>query len=193
MKTRKIPKGAIKVMLPDVQQPDDYSCGAGVFMSIASYFGVGPEELETIKLRLGTNPEHGTYYREIEKYANELGLKARVRTNMTRRQLKRLLDRGVPVIVSMQAYADDESVYADPEHNKDGHYIAAIGYDDEDVFYFMDPSIAGQRGFLPWDELKRRWHEDEGWSEPEIHQRLAIVIKPGKGMRGSSYRARRIA
>lgn len=192
MKTRKIPKGAIKVRLPDVQQPDDYSCGAAVLMSVGSYYLVGPDRLEAFKKRLGTEPEHGTYYKEIESYANELGLKARVHQHVTRKRLKKWLDRGIPVILSMQGWAEDQSVYDNPSHNDDGHFVVAIGYDDEDFFYFMDPSITGMRGFLSWKELKKRWHENEGADKTEISCRLAIVIKAGKKGRPSHRRARRV-
>ena len=72
--TREVPDGAIKVDIPGVQQRDDYSCGAAALMAVGSYFGVGPDDLEEYKKKLGTNEENGTNVYEILKYARELGL-----------------------------------------------------------------------------------------------------------------------
>jgi predicted double-glycine peptidase len=180
MRFHRIPAGAIKIDLPDVRQPDNFSCGAGVFMSIASYNNVGPLDLEEIKEALGTNSESGTYYRRIVDYANRLGLNASVQIGMTRRQLIKLIDQRIPVILSMQAYALDPVVYKDPDHQDDGHYIAAIGYDKRDNFYFMDPSITARRGYLPWRELDKRWQENEGWEVKEFYRHLGIIVRPGR-------------
>ena len=60
-KYQEFPANAIKVPIPDVQQPDDYSCGAAAFMSICSYYGVGPEELDVMKSELRTTSRNGTY------------------------------------------------------------------------------------------------------------------------------------
>lgn len=180
MSEHQIPGGAIKITLPEVQQPDAYSCGAAALMSVAAYYGVGPEKLEDFKAALGTTPEHGTYYRNMETYACSLGLDVSVHTDMTCDELKKLLDEHAPVILSIQAYADDPKVYDNPASNADGHYVVAIGYDGEGNFYFMDPSLPARRGFLPGSELDQRWHENEGSSEPEIYQHLAIVVKPGQ-------------
>src|SRR3990167_1816064 len=142
---RQIPGGAIKINLPEVQQPDDYSCGAAALMSVAAYYGVGPEKLEQFKAAAGTTAEHGTYYRNMENYVRSLGLDVSVKTEMTIDELKKLLDEQVPIILSIQAYADDLKVYDDPNSNADGHYVVAIGYDMEGNFYFMDPSLPARR------------------------------------------------
>jgi len=181
-----MPPSAIKVPLPDVQQPDDYSCGAAALMAICSYYGVGPEELEDLKTDLHTTSRSGTDYRNMVKEARKLGLEVKlVKDGMRREELQRALDDKKPVICSIQAYADDKDVYdlapeerLKPKNNRDGHYVVAIGYDG-DTFYFMDPSLTGRRGFLPWAELDRRWHENEGTThDPEVHSHLAIIIGP---------------
>ncbi len=173
---REIPKGAIKIAHPAIQQPDNYSCGAGAMMSAAARIGVGPERIEEFKAGLKTNPEHGTYYRDILDYAKSLGLNAALHIGMTKRQLKKLLEKQYSIILSMQAYADDPVEYDDPSIELSGHYILAEGFDDEDYFYFMDPSLHGRRGFMSWPELRKRWHENEGSAKVESYSRLAIVI-----------------
>lgn len=174
---RKIPKGAIKIVYPAIQQPDNYSCGAGALMAVAARLGVGPERIEEFKAALKTNAAHGTYYADICTYANHLGLDASVQIGVSKRRLKRLLDKQVSVIISFQAWADDASEYDDLDREENGHFAVADGYDDECV-YFMDPSLHGRRGFLEWGEFQQRWHENEGSAKVERYSRLAIVIRP---------------
>src|SRR3954454_11505989 len=68
---RDVPVGAIKIPLRDCQQPDDYSCGTCAFMSVCSYYGVGPKRLDAFKIRLRTTQEEGTGYKRMMKYAEK--------------------------------------------------------------------------------------------------------------------------
>ncbi len=69
------------------------------------------------------------------------------------------LDRGVPVLLAIQAWADPPP--ADPAgwagRTGDGHYVVAVGHDAE-RFYFEDPAMFGV-GFIPKAELEARWHD----------------------------------
>jgi predicted double-glycine peptidase len=194
-----IPEGAIKVPLPDVQQPDDYSCGAAALMAICSYYGVGREELDEMKTELHTTSRGGTDYRNLVKYAKQLGFEVElVKDDMSRAALEKALDAGKPVICSIQAYGspeDYEVAPADrlkPRNNRNGHYVVAIGYQD-DTFFFMDPSLTGRRGFLSWAELDKRWHENEGTTrDPDVHSHLGIVIGPKNHKPVYPVRARKI-
>jgi D-aminopeptidase len=174
---REIPQDAIKVDLPEVQQPDDYSCGAAMTLSVSLVEGLGLDELELVKKELGTTTEHGTYYGNIVTYLNKIGIEPIVHQQVSKEELKEWLNEKRPVIISMQAYAQDACVYDDPRNNDNGHYIAAVGYDQEDYIYFRDPSLKGRYGFLSFDELAKRWHENEGSTNEEISFRLAIVVK----------------
>jgi hypothetical protein len=69
-----IPMDAIKVPPPDVQQPNSYTCGVGALMSIASYYGVGPEDFDEFQRDLGTTTSFGTSVYRMEKFARKLGL-----------------------------------------------------------------------------------------------------------------------
>lgn len=147
-------------------------------MSVLAFCGVGPEDLEELKTALKTNSEFGTYYKNIADYAESLGLDVSTRQNLSKEDLQKLLDEGIPAILSIQAYAKDEKVYDDPNWNNDGHYVVAVGYDNEGYFYFMDPSLTGRYGFLSWSDLEKRWHENEGSDKLELSHHLALVIKP---------------
>ena len=142
---------------------------------------MGPEELADLEGALGTNKEIGTYFRNIVTYARQLGLEAEWQDRMTTEQLEGLIRRRIPVLCSIQAYAKDPSHYDDPRWNGDGHYVVAVGF-DEDNIYFMDPSIDERRGYLPWREFEKRWHENEGTdAKPEVRRHLGIVIRPPRG------------
>jgi sialate O-acetylesterase len=185
---RSVPDGAIKVDLPGVQQRDDYSCGAAALMAVCSHFGVGPDDLDEYKKKLGTNEENGTNVYEILKMARELGLEADIRHGMTLDELRKQLDAGSPVMVSIQAYGDPTTYYRDDN----GHYVVAVGY-DEAYFYFEDPVLSGRRGFLPVKEFDRRWHDDEGTAEkPDVHAHLGVVIRRKPGAPAKPPPARKI-
>jgi predicted double-glycine peptidase len=188
----RIAPGAITAPVPGVAQRDDYSCGAAALMAVCSSYGVGPRKLEAFKRRLRTDPDRGTDFREIIRYAGALGLQVDWKHGMTTAELEAHLSRGRPVICAIQAYADDPAVYADRESNECGHYVVAIGFDG-DGFLFMDPSLGRRRGFLPRAEFVRRWHDNEGSADwPDVHERLGIAVFPKPGGTPFLNRARRI-
>jgi len=193
-----IPRGAIKVPLPDVRQGDNYSCGVAALMSILAYYGVGPEDYGVLKKKLGTTTRDGTNFRRMVKFAGLQGLQAEARPEMKVEQLERCLDRGRPVICSIQAYDEDEkrspvarrTLYREKDEN--GHYVVAIGY-DRDNLYFMDPSLDGRRGYLPKGEFEERWHDNEGTEKkPHLLRHLGLVIWKEGGKSACDHRARKI-
>jgi hypothetical protein len=183
MKTKPIPVGAIKIPLRDVEQPDEFSCGAASLMAICSYYNVGSDYIEAFKQSLRTDPDDGAYYDSIAQYARKLNLVADIYTPMSVKAVKKHLAAGRPVICSIQAYSDDD--HPDYRTDGNGHYVVAIGYDEKTV-YFMDPSANydSTRGnpcyaYLSVKAMKRRWHEDEGvGGKHERLRRLGIVIYP---------------
>ncbi len=172
--------GAIKVPLPNVQQLDDFTCGAAAFQAVCCYFGVGPDDPDEFVKILHTSQKAGTKPEEIISWATNFGLCAEAVVDMSIDDLKRHLDAGQPVICSMQAYGPTSKRRTEYTVRKkghyldlDGHYIVAIGYDDKN-FYFEDPSLAGRRGFIPIEEFDKRWHEDD--SGHKVHLGLVISV-----------------
>jgi hypothetical protein len=174
--------GAIKIPLPNVQQTTSFSCGAAVFQAVCSYFGVGPETQEDFIKDLRTTRKAGTEPEKIISWAEHWKLKAEFRPGMTVCELKRCIDQGRPVICSMQAWGKAEE-YDQKYHNGhykdlDGHFIVAIGYDDEN-FYFEDPVLVGRRGFIPIEEFGVRWHDKEN-SGRYVHLGLVVWKDDGE-------------
>jgi len=180
MPYRDIPAGAIKIHMDNVESQDGSSCGAAVWLAVALYYGLTPGDLNQVRELLGTTSEHGTYYANMVRGFSRAGLESYAKEKMTVQELRDLLDRGVPCILSIQAWAADPSVYKSQLHCADGHYVIAVGYDLDGYIYFRDPSVSGEHGYMHWTELSSRWHENEGIEEPEISYHLAIVVKAGR-------------
>jgi predicted double-glycine peptidase len=186
---------AIKIALPEVQQPDEFSCGAASLMSILAYYGAGPEDYDVLKKKLGTTQKDGTDYHHMIRFAGEQGLQADAKAEMTITQLEKCLDECKPVICSIQAYAEkvpEEKRAEAYKKDDNGHYLVVIGYDADNI-YFMDPSLTGRRGFLPKLEFEARWHDNEGTTEqPKLISHLGLVIWKPAGAAAYPRFARRI-
>ena len=75
---------------------------------------------------------------------------------MTAKQVKEYINKKIPVIILLQAWAKNK--ITDWEKNwKNGHYVVAIGY-GRDKFYFEDPASA-LRTYLKYNEFEKRWHD----------------------------------
>ena len=184
--TRLVPEGAIKIPLPDIQQPNGYSCGAAALMAIASYYHRGPHDIQAFETLLGTTPEEGTDYRKIVACARQLDLQVEVQVGMSLGRLKSWLNRGVPVICSIQAYSPHVGSYS-LNQNDSGHYVVGVGYDSDGYLYFMDPDSQSRVPELPnpayaaihQEDMLLRWHDNEGTvTHPDIVYRLGIAICP---------------
>src|SRR5262245_25046895 len=166
-KYRKIPKGAIKIELPNTGQTKDSTCGPAALLAICRYYGTGPRlerDIEADMKRIGAatpnTTDDGMDPIQLEKAAEEYGLRVKAYRGMTKKQLRKCLDRGRPVVVMIQAWPEKPL-----ENYRDvwteGHWVIAIGYDKKG-FYFEDPSLYKSRGFIAADELDERWHDVEG-------------------------------
>jgi predicted double-glycine peptidase len=187
-----IPKNAIHIPVPDTTQQTDYTCGASSLEAVCKYFGVGPDwEFEfknDMRMpRSGADPEH--IITALKKY----GLEFEEFYPMSLSQLKDCLDRQRPVIVMLQAWGETEGGNARRGYKQwydDGHWVVAIGYDDEGVF-FEDPSLQAVRGFIPFAEFEERWHDYGPHFEHMDHYGVAIW-KSAFSQSSYERRARRI-
>lgn len=169
-----IPKDAIKVALPKVRQETNYSCGPAALKAIAKYFQVGTdEEKDYIKLCKATK-QQGASPDNIAKAGIKLGLNAKIKEGMTLKDIANYLKKGIPVICSMQAWGSGGEVY---EKAESGHYVVAIGF-DENKIYFEDPTIDHpDRGYLSYAEFNNRWHDVEIGGKHVVHLGIALWKK----------------
>lgn len=146
------------IRVPLTRQATNYTCGVAALQSFLYYYGTEIREDE-MAADLKSDPEVGTPYQNIVAYAQSLGHRVEVKQNMTIQDLQSWIDRRQPVLVLIQAWPDSPVNWA--EDWNDGHYVIAVGYDQEKI-YFMDPSTLGNYTFIPIPEFMDRWHDTDG-------------------------------
>ena len=171
--------GVVRAPVPIISQATSHSCGAAALMAALIYFGVfdGPES--ELHGPLAVTPEQGTHPDRIVAVARARGLTAEARTGFTLAEIERALAQGAVVILAVQAWPEEPHRDAGGWEARweDGHYVVAVGLDDRNL-YVMDPSVRGSYGFIPRDELPRRWHDFEVVSGRRVeYDRLGIVIR----------------
>jgi hypothetical protein len=119
------------IEVPDIVQPDHYSCGAAAAMSVGKCFGVGPDKLSEWKKLLGTNVEESTRPTAIIEVLISFGLSVQARDNMALEDLASCWLNGMPVICPVQDYGPYVPGKAKFAY---GHYLTVIGVDHGYVF-----------------------------------------------------------
>jgi|SRR3989344_2869868 len=155
---------------PNLRQGFDYDCGATALQSVLFYYGIN-ERLEKI-MKLANTTKTGTSIESIKKVMKSYGLKTDIR-KMELDNVKKYIDKKIPVILLIQAWTEKKNV--DWEKNwDDGHYVVAIGYDKNKI-YFEDPSSI-YKVYLTYEEFKKRWHDRVG-NKKYINYGVAVYGK----------------
>lgn len=164
------------IKVPQARQGYNYTCGVAALQSLLYYYG---DEWRQDKLAqaLSSDSVSGTNYRKIIQFTHNLGYSTKVLQNLSVDSLKLLTRQGFPLILVIQAWADDPSNYINDW--EDGHYVLCIGY-DKDKFYFMDPSTLGHFTYIPKDEFLNRWHDID--QEGIVLRNFALLISKGKSV-----------
>jgi len=157
--------------LPELRQSYDYDCGANALESIFQYYGLDIREDIIIKEAKTKKP--GTPPEGIINSIKKHGLKCRS-GEFTLEQLKKFIDRKIPVILLIQAWTDQKKVNWKKDW-KDGHYVVAVGYDKKKI-YFDDPCSVFT-AYLTYDELEKRWHDIDTKRKKYIHFGIAVYGK----------------
>jgi len=156
---------------PRLRQAYDYDCGATVAEAVLIYYGLNI--MEGILMRVAKTTKLGTPPKGIMKTIKKYGLKYKA-GRFTIEEVKRNIDKKIPVILLLQAWTDKKKVNWEKNWS-DGHYVVAIGYDKNKI-YFEDPySIL--RTYLTYNELEKRWH-DKSKGKKYFHFGIAVYGKP---------------
>ena len=158
---------------PRLRQVHKYDCGAIVTQAIFEYYGIDVREDRIIKME--KTKKRGTPIGKIIKTLKRYKLKPKFR-KFTISQVKKFISKGHPVILVLQAWTVknkdkwEDWMKINPEKDlikidwskdwKDGHYVVAIGY-DKNKMYFEDPGSIFKE-YLTFDELMERWHDTSG-------------------------------
>jgi len=137
-----------------------------------AYYGVYIQEDELIN-ELGTGKD-GTRVDKMISVAESKGFHVEAREHWSGLDVKRYIDRGVPVIVLLQAWAERFMTLKDWRNDYDhGHYAVVIGY-AKGVVLFEDPA-SFRRTWLREYEFLARWHDlDVGRNRK--YERFAMVL-----------------
>ena len=158
---------------PDSRQGTNFTCGAAAVQSVLRYYDEKDVEKENaISKDLKTTKTVSVQPENIVKYFEKRGYKVDSR-EMTIEDVKKYIDKKIPVILLLQAWGDKEDYAKD---YKSGHYVVAIGYQGN-TMYFDDPSIHSNRGKLSFAEVKRRWH---GQKSDPVNLDIAVHGKKPK-------------
>jgi ABC-type bacteriocin/lantibiotic exporter with double-glycine peptidase domain len=157
---------------PTVKQRTHDDCGAACVSSILRYHSRRHQYVKLCKqLKLS---KIGVDESEMVKFLRAEGFKAELMDNLTIDGLLECLKGERPVIMIIQAWSRRKTeTYACTDY---GHYVLAIGY-NEDRIVFMDPALPfGTYGFVTREELDKRWYL---LGEGSSMRRVGIVVDPG--------------
>lgn len=140
---------------PELRQAYEYDCGAKVLQAVLTYYGIEIREELLIKYAK-TNSKEGTSRQGIINTLKKFHLKYDSK-NMTITELRDYIDKKIPVIILLQAWNGKNVDYT--ESYSDGHWVIAVGYNRDKIF-FEDP-YSFKRTFLKNKELETRWHAQE--------------------------------
>lgn len=163
-------------LIKQTRQTTDYSCGACALQSVMSYWGKDVDERELMRL-LGTTPEEGSHPEALIRVAQEHGLSAELRANLTLDEVAAETAKGRPAIVLGQLWRSQAASAANIEEEWDcGHWFIALAVDDKNV-YIQDPWVRMGRGFMPREAFEACWHNVMGGDRSKpVQSHVAIFI-----------------
>jgi predicted double-glycine peptidase/flagellar biosynthesis regulator FlaF len=169
--------GKVVSGIKDLEQKESYDCGVCALRTVLSKYGIDTTEDQIIK---ETNPSEktGVDLKAIVENAQNKGLNAEMKQDMTPDDLREAVDNDIPVII-LQNGVGETKAGKSYEGNKDAHYITIKGYEGGE-FIFEDPSAKGKNLRISEEDLLKRWHGylDDGKT---IANGIGIVIsKPAQ-------------
>jgi ABC-type bacteriocin/lantibiotic exporter with double-glycine peptidase domain len=168
-------KEVVKILdFPKTRQAANWTCGANAVQKICAYYGEDYREMDLVKT-LRATPENGTALQPIIDFFIRAKYKVEVKEMMTVEDLKSYIDKEIPVILMIQAWAKNKKMYPGWD---DGHFTVCIGYTRDD-FLFADPSLY-DIGYIPVNKLKARWHDVDVGEKKYYQLGIAVYGKKPK-------------
>lgn len=140
-------------------------CGPASLKIVLEYFGIKKLEEELAKLSKA-HPHHGTSAKNIVLAAKKLGYKAFYKDFSSLKEIKKYIDKKIPVIVDWFSHDD-------------GHYSVVAGIDNKFI-YLQDPEL-GKINKIDLVTFQRIWFDFEEEmlkKKQDIFIRRLIVIYP---------------
>ena len=162
-----------EMVYPFKRQIYNYDCGASCVETVLTYFGYDAREDHIMKIA-GTD-KNGTSIEGLIKVAKKFNLKYKTSENMTIDNLKQCITRRRPCITPIQAWGNNAKKNWE-DNWRNGHYVVPIAYDDKNI-YFEDPA-SPHRTFLSFEEMDKRWHDEDAAGNKLIHFGIMFYGKP---------------
>src|SRR5690606_7411647 len=124
---------------PTVTQRTRDDCGAAIVSSILRKHNI-KHQYSRLCRELNVSNRTGTEEPDIVNFLNAKGFRAWMTYDMTVDSLINFIDSEIPVILIVQAYSRSKKEDRYEGLTNYGHYILAIGHDDDRVF-FMDSGL----------------------------------------------------
>lgn len=148
---------------PNQRQGTRYFCGVDCVETILAYYDMDVREQDLATV-LGADPKKGTSIERMIKFLSmQSGLKVEFRQQMTINDLKNYLNKGIPVVVMIQAWPSKEVRNWEDEWDS-GHYCCVIGYTNDKIL-FGDPATYYEVSYIENGEFMKRWHDKDGERE----------------------------
>jgi predicted double-glycine peptidase len=155
------------------RQTFDFDCGAKALQIVMAYYGVDIREDELIQ-ELGTGKD-GTCVDRMISVAEAKGFLVKARQHWSIRDVKHYIDKGHPVIVLLQAWAERYMTLKDWRNDyEDGHYAVVIGH-AKGVLLFEDPA-SFRRTWLREYEFLARWHDSDSNTNRKYEQFGMVLL-----------------
>lgn len=169
------------LLVPEVAQTSNFSCGAATLMALLRYWGVAKDGETEEKLRgpLMTDTQNGTDPSQMTRLARERGLDSHLDAGLNLDMLASLVREGWTVIVEIQAIPSDVRDGVEAEKNG-GHYVVVLGMDGSRVTV-MDPAFRAREGNYGWMDAE----EFEGaWLDDTALRGVGVVVRSKTGAPG---------
>ena len=158
--------------LPTGRQAFDFDCGAKSLQIVMAYFGLDVSEGELLE-ELKCSSE-GCSIKNMIRFARMKGFRVIARCGVTLNRVKYYLDKRIPVIVLLQAWAEIPMTLEQWENDfDDGHYVIVVGYNDS-IVVFEDPA-SFRKTWLTEEEFLIRWHDADPATKSKL-EHFAMVL-----------------
>lgn len=154
------------------RQSFDFDCGVKALQIVMAYYGLDIRADELMK-DLGAGKD-GTRVDKMISVAASRGFQVTAKQNWSLREVKAYIEQGHPVIVLLQAWADNYMTLDSWRNDyNDGHYAVIIGYGKR-VLLFEDPA-SFRRTWLRDYEFMARWHDLDSIRNQK-YERFGMVL-----------------
>jgi predicted double-glycine peptidase len=154
------------------RQTFDFDCGAKALQLVMAYYGLDIREDELMTELKCTS--EGTPIEHMISLAEKYGFEVIAQSRVSLGTVKGYVNKGIPVIVLVQAWAERYMTFEDWKNdNDDGHYVIVIGHSDSTIV-FEDPAPF-RKTWMTEEEFLIRWHDVDPLTNTRLEQ-FAIVL-----------------